>query len=65
MFLAMLVVKAIVVICLLFVVFSHNWLNADKSQNCEKVDKSIPSIFWFPVLVYNYCYLGNTKHVPP
>ena len=61
----MLVVKAIVVICFLCVGFSRNWLNADKSQNCEKVDRSIPSIFRLPVLVHKYCYLGNTKQVPP
>ena len=48
MFLAMLVVKAILVICFLCVGFSHSWLNADKSQNCEKVDRSIPSIFRLP-----------------
>ena len=55
MFLAMLVVKAIVVICFLCVGFSQNWLNADTSQNCEKVDRSIPSIFRLPVLVRKYC----------
>ena len=41
----MLVLKAILVICFLCVGFSWNWLNADKSQNYEKVDRSIPSIF--------------------
>ena len=61
MFLAMLVVQAIVVIFILCVGFSRNWLNADKSQNCEKVDRSIPSIFRLPVLVHKCCYLGNTK----
>ena len=61
----MLVVKAILVICFLCVGFSRNWLNADNSQNCEKVDRSIPSIFRLPVLVRKYCYLGNTKQVSP
>ena len=61
----MLVVKAIPVICFLHVSFLQNWQNPDKSQNCKKVDRSIPSIFQFPVLVCKYCYLGNTKQVPP
>ena len=65
MFLAMLVAKAILVIYFLCVCFSRNWLNADKSQNCEKVDRSIPSIFQLPVLVRKCCYLGNTKQVTP
>ena len=45
--------------------FFRNWLNADKGQNCEKVDRSIPSIFWLPVVVRKYCYLGNSKQIPP
>ena len=45
--------------------FSWNWLNADKGQNCEKVDRSIPSIFRLPVVFCKYCYLGNSKQVPP
>ena len=61
----MLVVKAILVICFLCVGFSRSWQNADKSQNCEKVDRSIPSIFRLPVLVRKYCYVDNTKQVPP
>ena len=61
----MLVVKAILVICFLCVGLSCNWLNADRSQNCEKIDRSIPSIFRLPVLVRKYCYIGNTKQVPP
>ena len=65
MSLVMLVVKAILVICFLCVGFSQNWLNADKCQNFEKVDRSTPSIFQLPVLVCKYCYLGNTKQVPP
>ena len=65
MFLAMLVVKAILVMCFLCDGFSCNWLNADRSQNCEKIDRSIPSIFWLPVLVRKYCYIGDTKQVPP
>ena len=60
----MLVVKAILVICFLCVGFSCNWLNADRSQNCEKIDRSIPSIFRLPVLVHKYCYIGDTKQVP-
>ena len=65
MFLAMLVVKATLLICFLCVGFSRNWLYADKGQNCEKVDRSIPSIFQLPVMVRKYCYLGNSKQVPP
>ena len=61
----MLVVKAILVICCLCVGFSCNWLNADRSQNCEKIDRSIPSIVRLPVLVRKYCYIGDTKQVPP
>ena len=48
----------------LCVSFSCNWLNADRSQNCEKIDSSIPSIFWLPVLVRKYFYIGDTKQVP-
>ena len=61
----MLVVKTTLLICFLCVGFSRNWLNADKGQNCEKVDRSIPSIFRLPVVVRKYCYLGNSKQVPP
>ena len=61
----MLVVKATPLICFLCVGFSWNWLNADKGQNCEKVDRSIPSIFRVPVVFRKYCYLGNSKQVPP
>ena len=61
----MLVVKATPYICFLCVGFSWNWLNADKGQNCEKVDRSIPSIFSLPVVFRKYCYLGNSKQVPP
>ena len=64
-FLAMLVVKATPLVCFLCVGFSWNWLNADKGQNCEKVDTSIPSIFRLPVVFHKYCYLGNSKQVPP
>ena len=64
-FLAMSVVKAILVICFLCDGFSCNWLNADRSQNCEKIDRSIPSIFQLHVLVRKYCNIGNTKQVPP
>ena len=62
MFLAILVVKVILVICFLCVGFLCNWLNADRSQNCEK---NIPSIFWLSVLVRKYCYTSDTKQVPP
>ena len=65
MFLTMLVVKSNLLICFLYVGFSRNWLNADKGQNCEKVDRSIPSIFQLPVVARKYCYLGNSKQVPP
>ena len=65
MFLAMLVIKATLLICFLCVGFSRNWLNADKGQICQKVDRSIPSIFRLPVVVREYCYLGNSKQVPP
>ena len=65
MFLAMLVTKVTLLICFLCVGFSWNWLNADKGQNCEKVDRSIPSIFRLPVVVCKYCYLGNSKQIPP
>ena len=65
MFLAMLVVKATPLICFLCVGFSWNWLNADKGQNCEKVDRNIPSIFRVPVVFCKYSYLGNSKQVPP
>ena len=65
MFLAILVVKATPLICFLCVGFPWNWLNADKGQNCEKVDRSIPSIFRLPVVFCKYCYLGNSKQVPP
>ena len=61
----MLVVKAALLICFLCVGFSRNWLNADKGQNCKKVDRSIPSIFRLPVVVRKYCYLGNSKQIPP
>ena len=62
-FLAMLVVKAILVICFLCVGFLFNWLNADRSQNCEKIDRSIHSIFRLPILVSKYCFIGDTKQV--
>ena len=65
MFLAMLVVKETPLICFPCVGFSWHWLNADKGQNCVKVDRSIPSIFWLPVVFGKYCYLGNSKQVPP
>ena len=65
MFLAMLVVKATLLICFLCVGFSTNWLNGDKGQNCEKVNRSIPYIFRLPVVVGKHCYLGNSKMVPP
>ena len=66
MFLAMLVVKVILVICFLCVGFLCNWLNADRSQNCGKIDRSIPSIFFrLSVLVRKYCYTSDTKQVPP
>ena len=65
MFLTMLVIKTTLLICFLCVGFSRNWLNADKGQNCKKVDRSIPSIFLLPVVVLKYCYLGNSKQVPP
>ena len=61
----MLVVKAALLIYFLCVGFSQNWLNADKGQNCEKVYRSIPSIFRLPVVVCIYCYLGKSKQVPP
>ena len=61
----MLVVKATPLICFLCVGFSWNWLNADKGQNCEKVDRSIPPIFRLPVVFHKYCYLGISKQVPP
>ena len=61
----MLVVKATPLICFLFVGFSLNWLNGDKCQNCERVDRSIPSIFRLPVVFRKYCYLRNSKQVPP
>ena len=48
--------------CVPCVGFMQNWLNIDRSQNCEKVVRSIPSVFWLPVLVLKYCYL--TKQVP-
>ena len=60
----MLVIKATLLICFLCVGFSRYWLNADKVQNCEKVDISIPSIFWLPVMVHKYCYCSNSKQVP-
>ena len=65
MFLAMLVVKVILVICFLCVGFLCNRLNADRSQNCEKIDRNIPSIFRLSVLVRKYCYTSDTKQVPP
>ena len=65
MFLAMLVVKVILVICFLCVGFLCNWLNADRSQNCGKIDRIIPSIFRLSVLVHEYCYTSNTKQAPP
>ena len=65
MFLAMLVVKVILVICFLCVGFLCNWLDADRSQNCEKIDRNIPSIFRLSVLVHKYCYTSDTKQVPP
>ena len=37
----------------------------DKSQNCKKIDRSIPCIFRLPVLVHKYYYIGKTKRVPP
>ena len=61
----MLVVKTTLLICFLCVGFHRNWLNADKGQNCEKVDRSIPSIFRLPVVLRKYCYLSNSKQVPP
>ena len=61
----MLAFKAILLICFLCVGFSQNWLNADKGLNCEKVDRSIPSIFRLPVVVRKYCYLRNSQQVPP
>ena len=64
-FLTMLVIKTTLLICFLCVSFSRNWLNADKGQNCEKVGRSIQSIFRLPVVVHKYCYLGNSKQVPP
>ena len=64
MFLAILVVKATPLICFLCVGFSRHWFNADKGQNCVKVDRSIPSIFRLPVVFRKYCYLGNSKQVP-
>ena len=65
MFLATLVVKVILVICFLCVGFLCNWLNADRSQNCEKIDRNIPSIFRLSVLVCKYCYTIDTKQVLP
>ena len=65
MFLAMLVVKANPLICFLCVGFSWHWFNADKGQNCVKVNRSIPPIFRLPVVFCKYCYLGNSKQVPP
>ena len=64
-FLAMLFVKVILVICFQCVGFLCNWLNADRSQNCEKIDRSIPSIFRLSVLIHKYCYTSDTKQVPP
>ena len=64
-FLAMLVIKVTLLICFLCVIVSRNWLNADKGQNGEKVDRSITSIFRLHVVVRKYCYLGNSKQVPP
>ena len=40
-------------------------MNADRSQNCEKIDRNIPSIFQLSVLVRKYCYTSDTKQVPP
>ena len=65
MFLAMLFVKVILVICFLCVGFLYNWLNADRNQNCKKIDRSILSIFRPSVLVRKYCYTSDTKQVPP
>ena len=64
-FSAMLFVKVILVICFLCVGFLCDWLNADRSQNCEKIDRSIPSIFRLSVLIRKYCYTSDTKQVPP
>ena len=64
-FLARLVVKATQLICLLCVGFFWHWLNADKGQNCIKVHKTIPSVFWLPVMFCKYCYHGYSKQVPP
>ena len=50
----MLVVKVILVVCFLCVGFLCNWLNANRSQNCEKIDRSIPSIFMFTPLGGGY-----------
>ena len=61
----MLVVKVILVVCFLCVGFLCNWLNADRSQNCEKIDRNIPSIFRLSVVVRKYCYTSDTKQVPP
>ena len=58
-----LALKAVLLISFLSICFCHNWLNADTSQNCKNVDKSISSVP--SVLLYKYCYLGNTKQVPP
>ena len=64
-FLTMLVIKTILLISFLCVSFSRNRLNADKGQNHEKVDRSILSIFRLPVVLRKYCYLSNSKQVPP
>ena len=64
-FLAMLVIKATLLICFLCVGFSRNWLNADKGQNCEKIERSIPSIFRLLFVAHKYCYSGNSKQFPP
>ena len=61
----MLSFKVTLLICFLCVGFSQNWLNSDKGLNCEKVDRSILSIFRLPVVLCKYCYLRNSKQVPP
>ena len=57
-FSAMLFVKVILVICFLCVGFLCNWLNADRSQNCKKIDRSFTSIFRLSVLIRKYFSLA-------
>ena len=61
----MLVIKVTLLICFLCVSLSQNWLNANKGQNGEKVDRNIPSIFRLHVVVHKHCYLSNSTQVPP